>query len=108
MRCNKCGAEAPDSDRFCPVCGHKLQSGHAGEASSPETDENAQVSPDTHRLLDFQGWTRPGRGSGRYVEACLYAVILLAGVVWCLKNDLTWPLYPLIAVLALTAWLRRL
>jgi hypothetical protein len=109
MRCNKCGTESPDSLRFCPVCGNKLQSDRQpGTGSTDAEDTPGGPDGSSRRLLDFQGWARSGRGSGRYIEACLYAVILVAGVVWCLKTDLTWPLYPLIAGLGLAAWLRRL
>jgi hypothetical protein len=106
MRCTKCGLPNPDDARFCENCGHKLQSDrHAGPPPPGPEDTPGQ---DARRLLDFQGWARSGRGSGSYVEACVYAVILVAGVVWCLADGVTWPLYPLIAILALAAWLRRL
>lgn len=109
MRCNKCGTQSPDSVRFCPVCGHKLQSDRQPGTEGADTEGHAgNPEGSSRRLLDFQGWSRSGRGSGRYVEACLYAVVLLVGVVLCLKNDLTWPLYPLLAALGLAAWLRRL
>ena len=108
MRCNKCGTQSPDDVRFCPVCGHKLQSDHVGESASPKTDDLPERPAEIRRLLDFQGWAKSGRGGGRYIEACCYAVILVGGTVWCLKIDLTWPLYPLIAGLGLIAWLRRL
>jgi len=109
MRCSKCGTESPDTERFCPVCGHKLQSERPNAPETPTT-ENAGPRPadEPRRLLDFQGWTTPRRGLGRYLEACLYAVILVAGVTYCLLSGRTWPLYPLIAGLALVAWLRRL
>lgn len=106
MRCNKCGEENPDAARFCTVCGHKLQSDHHPGAESPES--SAPETPSTRPLLDFQGWTRPGRGLGPYLEACIYAVILIGAVVWCLADQITWPLYPILAILALVAWLRRL
>ena len=108
MLCNKCGTESPDSVRFCPVCGHKLQSdrisGDAPDAEGPE----GRATRESRRLLDFQGWARSGRGSGRYLEACLYAAVLVGGVVWSLVSGLTWPLYPLIIILGLVAWRRRL
>jgi hypothetical protein len=106
MLCNKCGEQNPDEARFCTVCGHKLQSGHQAAPDVPGPDDTP--GRDSRRLLDFQGWARPGRGSGPYVEACIYAAVLVAGVVWCLLDRITWPLYPLIAILALAAWLRRL
>jgi hypothetical protein len=105
MRCNKCGAEIPDNVRFCPICSHKLQSGRFADAEDTGED-NAPTGPS--RLLDFQGWTKPGRGAGPYIEACIYAVVLAGGVTWCLTTGVLWPLYPLLGVLGLAAWLRRL
>jgi hypothetical protein len=110
MRCNKCGSDIPDAERFCPICGHKLQSDRS--PAGGEAGEDGAAASDTpgasRRLLVFQGWSKPGRGSGPYIEACVYAVLLAAGVVWCLVSGVLWPLYPLIAVLGLAAWLRRL
>lgn len=63
--------------------------------------------PDS-RLLDFQGWKNPLFGLGPYFEACLYAGVLAVAVAVCLAVGVLWPLYPLLAVLALIAWLRRL
>lgn len=108
MRCNKCGAESPDRIRFCPVCGHKLQSEREAHEDAPGTPDADGPARPASRLLDFQGWARPSRGSGRYVEACLYAALLGGGVAWCLYAGLLWPLYPLVAVCGLAAWLRRL
>jgi hypothetical protein len=106
MRCNKCGDEIPDNERFCPSCGHKLQSGRVADAEDDAGDDDAPA--DQSRLLDFQGWSKPGRGIGPYIEACIYAVILAGGIIFCLSSGLLWPLYPLIGVLGLAAWIRRL
>ena len=106
MQCTKCGAKSPDDTRFCPVCGHKLQSDRQAGADEvgPAGDDTSPGS----RLLDFQGWTKTGRGLGPYVEACAYGAVLTAGVAWYLYSGLFWPLYPLLVVCALAAWLRRL
>jgi len=119
MLCNKCGTELPDDARFCPVCGRKLQSGRLvggggdgmGETDDPSASARMNASTDAEgepRLLEFQGWTEPKRGIGPYVEACVYAMILAGGVTWCLLIGILWPLYPLLGILGLTAWLRRL
>ena len=73
----------------------------APDAAGPD------ARPDS-RLLDFQGWKNPLFGLGPYFEACLYAGVLAAAVAACLAVGLLWPLYPLLAVLALVAWRRRL
>ncbi|EKO39334.1 MAG: hypothetical protein B193_1958 [Solidesulfovibrio magneticus str. Maddingley MBC34] len=65
------------------------------------------IRPDS-RLLDFQGWKNPLFGLGPYFEACLYAAVLAVAVAVCLTVGVLWPLYPLLGVLALVAWLRRL
>ena len=65
------------------------------------------IRPDS-RLLDFQGWKNPLFGLGPYFEACLYAGVLAVAVAVCLTVGVLWPLYPLLGVLALVAWLRRL
>lgn len=108
MRCNKCGAESPDRIRFCPVCGHKLQSGRENHEDAPDEAGTGDAPRPASRLLDFQGWARPGRGGGRYVEACVYAALLGGGVAWFLYSGVQWPLYPLVALCALAVWLRRL
>ncbi len=108
MRCTKCGTASPDETRFCPVCGHKLQSDRQageGEQASPGDPAGRR---DGSRLLDFQGWTRPGRGLGPYVEACVLAVILGGGAAACLLTGTVWPLYPLVGLCGLVIWLRRL
>lgn len=109
MRCSKCGAELPDQTRFCPVCGHKLQSDRlSGEEEPAAPDGPASGRDVPPRLLDFQGWSRPGRGLGPYVEACLLAVILAGGAALCLYAQVLWPLYPLVGLCGLAIWLRRL
>ena len=108
MRCNKCGAANPDSERFCLVCGHKLQSDRQAENGPVGPDGADDATRPTSRLLDFQGWSKSGRGLGPYVEACAYGALLAAGVAWYLYSGMFWPLYPLVALCALVAWLRRL
>lgn len=110
MRCNKCGASIPDTERYCPVCGHKLQSDHQAGAKGPDgdTDSGDEAGSAGSRLLDFQGWTKTGRGLGPYLEACAYGVLLAAGVAWYLYSGMFWPLYPILGICALAAWLRRL
>ncbi|WP_300156729.1 zinc ribbon domain-containing protein [Solidesulfovibrio sp.] len=108
MRCTKCGAESPDETRFCPVCGHKLQSGRQGGDGDDEAGEAGTGKKEGPRLLDFQGWTKPGRGLGPYVEASLLAVVLAGTVVACQYAEALWPLYPAVAVCALVLLLRRL
>lgn len=66
-----------------------------------------ETRPDS-RLLDFQGWKNPLFGLGPYFEACLYAGVLAVAVAVCLAVGVLWPLYPLLAALAMIAWLRRL
>ena len=68
---------------------------------------NPNARPDS-RLLDFQGWKNPLFGLGPYFEACLYAAVLAVAVAVCLAVGVLWPLYPLLAILALVAGLRRL
>lgn len=108
MRCTKCGAQNPDIERFCLTCGHKLQSGR--QTGANDTDENGDdaTAPSGSRLLDFQGWDKADRGLAPYIEACVYGLVLVAGVGWYLYTSLLWPLYPLLALCALAAWLRRL
>ena len=77
-------------------------------ASRPEIAPQDEASRQASHLLDFQGWTSPLRGLGPYLEACLYAGVLAVAVVVCLALGVLWPLYPLLAVLALVAGLRRL
>ena len=112
MLCTKCGVEIADAKRFCPACGHKLQSGRqaagesGGESGGPaKSDADGGDAPG---LLQYQGWGERERSMGALGEACVYAAILAGGVGACLWFGLLWPLYPLVGVLALTAWVRRL
>lgn len=107
MRCSKCGTQSPDTTRFCPVCGNKLQSGR-GPGGNEGTEEESRPEEPGRHLLDFQGWGASRHGFGRYVEASVYAAVLSAGVVGCLIYGHFWPLYPMLGVLGLVAWLRRL
>jgi hypothetical protein len=92
------GAEAASADR---------EAGHG--QPRPQNPELAPEKPRPDaRLLDFQGWKNPLFGLGPYFEACLYAGVLAVAVAACLAVGVLWPLYPLLAVLALVAWLRRL
>lgn len=79
-----------------------------GQAEHPEVAPDRRADRESSHLLDFQGWASPLRGLGPYLEACLYAGALGAGVAVCLWTGVLWPLYPLLAVLAGLAWLRRL
>ncbi|OLN26084.1 hypothetical protein DVDV_2882 [Desulfovibrio sp. DV] len=80
----------------------------ASQAEARESARPSEAQRQNSRLLDFQGWTSPLRGLGPYVEACLYAGVLAVAVPVCLLTGVMWPLYPLLAILAVTAWLRRL
>ena len=88
----------------------------AEASQSPARPQKPELAPDAagsdaradSRLLDFQGWKNPLFGLGPYFEACLYAGVLAVAVVVCLALGVLWPLYPLLAVLALVAGLRRL
>ena len=109
MRCSKCGSEVADDLRFCPVCGHKLQSEHGLDLGGDVLSVLDGEGPASARgQLRFQGWTRHGRGSGPYIEACLYALVLLGGVVWYLATGVSWPLYGVYGLVVLVAVLRRL
>jgi hypothetical protein len=76
-------------------------------ADSPEIAPDHEAGPSS-RLLDFQGWKNPLHGLGPYFEACAYAGALAVAVAACLWTGVLWPLYPLLAILGLAAWLRRL
>lgn len=78
------------------------------EAAHPESGPDDEPPRPSSRLLDFQGWASPLRGLGPYLEACLYAGALAVAVGVCLWTGVLWPLYPLLAVLGVVAWLRRL
>ena len=106
MRCNKCGTESPDATRFCPVCWHKLQSDRL--AGENESGDGPEGHAEGSRLLDFQGWARPGRGLGPYVEASILALLLAGAAVVCQLAGVLWPLYPAVALCGLILWLRRL
>ena len=90
-----------ESDRDAPAARRQ-------GASRPEIAPQDEASRRAASLLDFQGWRSPLGGLGPYLEACLYAGVLAVAVGVCLWLGLLWPLYPLMAVLAVAAWLRRL
>lgn len=109
---------APEEARSAPrptTAGGEIR-GDAEASESPTRPQKPELAPDAAspdarsdaRLLDFQGWKNPLFGLGPYFEACLYAGVLAVAVVVCLALGVLWPLYPLLAVLALVAWLRRL
>ena len=82
-----------------------------GGASRPEIAPHApqnEASRQASHLLDFQGWKSPLAGLGPYLEACLYAGVLAVAVAVCLWLGVLWPLYPLMVILGVVAWLRRL
>lgn len=108
MRCNRCGAECPDATRQCPECGHKLQSDRQAADESAEGRDGSIWRRDGSHLLDFQGWTKPGRGLGPYVEASVLAVVLAGTALACQYFGVLWPLYPVVGLCALAIWLRRL
>ena len=66
------------------------------------------VPAEVRCLLDFQGWSRPGRGLGPYVEASVLALLLAGAAVVCQLTGVLWPLYPAVALCGLILWLRRL
>ena len=93
-----------ESDRDGPAARRRAGEG----ASRPEIAAQDEASRRAANLLDFQGWESPLGGLGPYLEACLYAGVLAAAVGVCLWLGVLWPLYPLMAVLGVVAWLRRL
>lgn len=95
---------ATGPDRDTPGVGRDGRTETSRPAPAPLDQEDRPPSP----LLDFQGWANPLRGLGPYLEASLYAGVLAVAVALCLWIGLLWPLYPLLAVLGVVAWLRRL
>ena len=93
-----------ESDREAGVAPRQTGDG----ASRPEIAPQDEATRRAANLLDFQGWTSPLGGLGPYLEACLYAGALAVAVAVCLWLGVLWPLYPLMAILGVVAWLRRL
>ncbi len=101
MICNKCGNENPDAERFCGHCGHKLQSGRR-DAS---TDSGSSLGPVPDLRLESKISPAFLR---KFIEAWIYILLLCGATVVAVWKGVYWPLYGLIPLLALVAWLRKL
>ncbi|QLA14932.1 zinc-ribbon domain-containing protein [Desulfolutivibrio sulfoxidireducens] len=130
MICNKCGAENDNDQRFCAVCGHKLRSrerlAEPDPAKSP--DQDGSVSGDGPgaggaREAGEGSGTPDDAGAGVFLEplamgrlpsfgglafAWALALLLAGAALWSAFTGISWPLYPLTAIVALLAWLRGL
>lgn len=101
MICNKCGSENPDDERFCVRCGHKLQSSRR-EDESPRSDSHWDRMPDLHLEPRF-----PKETLNKFIEAWVYILLLGGATGVAVWKGVYWPLYAIIPLVALIAWLRK-
>jgi hypothetical protein len=101
MICNKCGTENSDNDHFCTKCGHKLQS--VRRENESEGKSSLGPVPDLHLESKF-----PKETLHKFIEAWVYILMLCGATGVAVWQGVYWPLYGLIPVVALVAWLRKL
>ncbi|MBF0482917.1 MAG: zinc ribbon domain-containing protein [Desulfovibrionaceae bacterium] len=95
MICTKCGFENEDRRRFCRECGRKLQSG-APDWSEGSAPVQAGGPERAGGLFASLGRRPAGGGLGRYVEAWIYAFVLIALGFSLIRLDQAWLLYLLV------------
>lgn len=98
--CTSCGHDNSDTARFCPKCGRKLQS------FCTVPDAGRQVEEDPKLKLNF------ARLDSVFFRRCFEAWTLLlmvaGGMSYGLVSDDWLPMYVLMPMAGLIAWLRKL
>ena len=100
ITCTRCGNKNNDNSQNCEKCGHKLQSGFARFNGSPlsSSKDHDQFNITFEHADIF----------AKHGEAWVYALFLLAAVVFFTYQQVYWPLYILTPMVAILAWLRKL
>lgn len=80
MFCTSCGAQAHDSDLFCPGCGQKLKHAAAGAASGGAAYAAGDPFAPTTSYVTIEKPRRKNKGAG--VIAALLIVVVLAMLVF--------------------------
>jgi hypothetical protein len=102
ITCTKCGAGSSDDTLACPRCGNKLQSSR--RAAPSRTDPaDTPLEPFRHHGVPSDLM----RTLKRMLEAWAYVLILIGVAAACIVYRIWWPLYPVVALIALLLWLRR-
>ncbi|MBI9111837.1 zinc-ribbon domain-containing protein [Maridesulfovibrio ferrireducens] len=100
ITCTRCGKKNEDSSPTCRQCGHKLQSGFArfngASLSSKKNRDSLNISFENSDIYAKHG------------EAWIYALFLLAAVVFFTYQQVYWPLYILTPAVAILAWFRKI
>ncbi|WP_161598357.1 zinc-ribbon domain-containing protein [Pseudodesulfovibrio senegalensis] len=99
--CTRCGNPNDDKARRCKRCGHKLQS-----SIRPAPGPSAQWE----KLEPMRSHITPERRAElmRMFEACAYSLAVVAAVAFSAVSGLWWPLYAVMAVVAVLVVVRRL
>lgn len=102
MICAKCGENNPDDAYSCQRCRHKLQS-RRGERREKADDERLELSGELwDEMAEFRARLR------KYLEASIYALLLVAAALAHVVFDVPWPyVVGAAAAIALVAWLRK-
>lgn len=99
--CIRCGTPNQDADRFCVKCRHKLQSSRAVPSGGGSSWQ--RLDKLTNRFSD-----KDRAELMRMAEACGYSLAIVATIVFCSFYGDWRPLYAVIGVVALAAWLRNI
>ncbi|WP_187170406.1 zinc-ribbon domain-containing protein [Salidesulfovibrio onnuriiensis] len=99
--CTRCGAPNLDEARFCAKCRHKLQSSR--KAVQTEDSSWQRLEKMTNRFSE-----KDRAELLRMAEACGYSLAVVAAVVFSTLYGDWRPLYAVIGVVALVAWIRKI
>ena len=80
MRCNSCGTEVQNSERFCPKCGADLSAGNTGQASSDSAENTDSHDPAIAPTV-LQPKTKKPKHTKAIIIGAVAAVVVVAVVV---------------------------
>lgn len=100
--CTRCGASNDDGELLCRACGRKLQSGR-GHTPLPEEEDESPLDPLSPENLPSAARHMLRKG----LEAWAYVLALLAAGLWVAATGQWLVLAPVLALMALLAWFRK-
>lgn len=102
ITCTGCGKKNGDENLFCDSCGKKLQS---SRQNAPLDDSpGGPLSHFAHKGVPEDRWVT----LKRMLEAWGCIIVLGGSLVACLAYEKWWPMYPVVALLGLYLWMRRI
>jgi uncharacterized membrane protein len=117
MFCPKCGAENPDSAKFCSKCGAALGAVPVSSGAAPSAETSTGLAPNVAGLLCYVGWWISGivfvvlEKKSTFVKfhawqsIITFGVLTVAQLVIAVIPFIGWVLSPLVWILSVVLWI---